>query len=174
MQKKIQTIFIVITAFLLMSCAGFQPVYGSKKNDGDRDAKEFLNSIVIKAPSGRDGQIFYTALYDSLSTRKNSTPTHILTVSNLSVSSYGMGVQSDATTSINQLSVSANFDLVEKKNRENILSFSINLKSTYNIASANAFSAAAALKENKAKLLKEMATRARLRLALFLSGNHKN
>jgi len=161
--KLLLPIFIVS---LLVSACGFQPLYAKRANSSGEIAttNQLLASVQVESIENREGQILRNLLLDRLNSDYESAPIKYHLTSKISITTSGLGVQSDDTTNRNKLTVTAQFNLIgSKKNRK----FYITQISSYSETESE-YPALVAKQDAINRNLREIANDAKIRISLFL------
>ena len=162
----------VLIAYSLLSACGFQPLYAKRSNNNGEitTTNKLLASVKIESIKNRQGQILHNMLLDRFSFQQYNIAKKYKLSTTIKISTKGLGVKSDDSTSRNKLTVVAKFKLVgAKKIRE----FSISQVSGYSKTEAEYPTMVAeqdAIKRN----LREIANDAKIRVAIYLEQDRNN
>lgn len=151
-------------AVLLLGACGFQPVYVPQSTtSGAMSPTADLYAIQVVSPPNRDGQILHNYLLDQLN--PNGRPRNPLyrLETTLDVSVRQLGVQADATTSRNSVTVRAQSRLSGAGDTQ---VFSASSSASFNTTESN-YATVIAEEEAVDRSLRAIAADLRLQLAAF-------
>ncbi|WP_165191106.1 LPS assembly lipoprotein LptE [Caulobacter soli] len=145
-----------------LSACGFTPLYGSQT------VTKGLGSIEVVAASGRSGYLLREKLDDALARDVNLLPTYRL-VYTINEIRYARGVRVDNVANRYELSLTANWRLLDIKTGQQLRSGSTNTTVTYDSAD-QPYASIAAQQDSQERAATELARRIQLELATWLAG----
>lgn len=162
--KLIIITFVALS--LLVSACGFQPLYAKRANEAGEIAttNELLASVNVEVIKDREGQILRNYLQDRLNAENQKIPKEYRLTTIINISTTGLGVQSDDTTSRRKLTVTAKFKLSGKKQTRE---FSITQISGYSETESE-YPTLVAEQDAIDRNLREISNDAKIRIALYL------
>jgi LPS-assembly lipoprotein len=153
---------VLAVAALTLSACGFTPLYGSQT------VTKGFGSIEVVAASGRSGYLLREKLDDALARDVSLPPTHRL-VYTINEVRYARGVRVDNVANRYELSLTANWRLMDIKTGQQVRAGSTNTAVTYDSAD-QPYASIAAQQDSQERAATEVARKIQLDLATWLAG----
>ena len=160
--RKIVPAALIAASALVLTACGFTPLYGSQT------VTKGLGAIEVVAPEGRAGYLLREQLDDALARDVNVLPAYklIYTVNEVR---YARGVRVDNVANRYELSLTANWRLVDVKTGRPVRTGSSNATATYDSAD-QPYAAIAAQQDGQERAAAEVARKIQLDLAAWFAG----
>ncbi len=162
---------IVLSGFILLSACGFRPLYGT--GGGGAEGRDALAQIQIKPIADRSGQQLRNHLLDLMTPRGQPAAARYILSVTLSESIRNLAVRKTALATRANLRLQASFVLSEKATGKRLHSDKTLVVSGYNILGAD-FATLQAVKDARARALRETAENIRVRLGVFFAQHFKS
>jgi LPS-assembly lipoprotein len=156
---------VLVVGALALSACGFTPLYGPQS------VTKGLSAIEVIAPDGRAGYLLREKLDDAFARDVNVLPSHRL-VYTLNERRYARGVRVDNVANRYELSLTANWLLLDAKTGKQVRSGSTSAAVTYDSAD-QPYASIAAQQDSQERAATELARRIQLELATWLAGKAK-
>ena len=164
LSKTLSAAVLAVAAIALSAC-GFTPLYGPQS------VTKGLGSIEVVAADGRAGYLLREKLDDALARDANLPPTHRL-VYTINEMRYARGVRVDNVANRYELSLTANWRLLDVKTGQAVRAGSTSAAVTYDSAD-QPYASIAAQQDSQERAAAEVARKIQLDLATWLAGKAK-
>ena len=164
LSKTLPAALFTVMALSLSAC-GFTPLYGPQS------VTKGLSAIEVVAPPGRVGYLLREKLDDAFARDINLLPSHRL-VYTVKEQRYARGVRVDNVANRYELSLTANWRLVDAKTGKPVRSGATSAAVTYD-SSDQPYASIAAQQDSQERAATELARRIQLELATWLAGKAK-
>lgn len=154
---------LLLLGIVLTGC-GFRPLYAPRgPQDWDRD----LAAIRVAPIRDRPGQILELALRENLNPGGQSVPALWQLQTQLNVSRSDLGIQRNATATSSEITVSANYALVDTKSGKQVYANSSRAISDFNQLT-DAYATQVAAEDARDRALQQVAEEMTMRMAVFV------
>ena len=175
-RQRLVRFCVVILVALLVGACGFRPLYG-RHGAGIVPAEQYLARIEIRQIENRIGQQLRNNLLSRLNPKGSpDRPLYSLSIT-ISESVSSLGIKKSAVVTRGNFRVSAEYTMVKlhlneevADEKEALASGSVLATSSYDIPQAQ-YAVLAALKDARARAVKELADDIRTRLAVYFKQN---
>lgn len=155
---------MVLPILAVLAGCGFHPLYGERAQA--TYVPELAQIRVLPIPD-RIGQQLALSLREALNPDGLSAQERYTLSVRLSVSSYDLGIQRDASATRGRVDVYATFQLADLRTGKPVFSSRTQTTSAYNIVN-DAFAAQVADEDARTRTVRDLTDEIRLRLALYL------
>jgi LPS-assembly lipoprotein len=161
LSRTLPAALLAIAALALSAC-GFTPLYGHQS------VTSALGAIEVVAPEGRAGYLLGEKLNDAFARDVNVLPSHRL-VYDVKEMRYARGVRVDNVANRYELSLTADWRLLDAKTGQLVRSGSTNAAVTYDSAD-QPYASISAQQDSQERAATEVARRIQMELATWLAG----
>ena len=164
LSKTLPAAVLVMAALALSGC-GFTPLYGPQT------VSKGLSAIEVVAPPGRAGYLVREKLDDAFARDVNVLPSHRL-IYTIEERRYARGVRVDNVANRYELSLTANWRLMDSKTGQAVRAGTTSAAVTYDSAD-QPYASIAAQEDSQERAATELARRIQMELATWLAGKTK-